>query len=213
MTGGRRMGLPHLNGDILCVVDVETSGDIPGFHDLLQICILPLDYKLDPWKDFSPFYMDIQPKRPENFDLAYPDLEIPNAHKLKRKTVAAANNGMEPFRAADMFDEWFAKFNLAWNKRIVPLAQNWPHDRGFVADWLGWLNFQSRFSAEYRDTMVTGLYLNDRANFKKEQHPFPFVNLRALSRKYEIVNPGAHDALSDCITTAQVYKQMMYEGV
>jgi DNA polymerase III epsilon subunit-like protein len=206
------MGLTHLNGDILCVIDVETSGHIPGFHDLLQICILPLDYKLDMWKDFAPFYMEIQPKRPENYGKAttWNDEEV--AKKNRQLMAHAQVNGMDPYRAADLFDEWFAKLGLGYRKKIAPLAHNWPFDRGFVIDWLGEETFIQCIDPRYRDTMVVATFMNDQADFKTEPYPFNKVNLSWLAKQYNIDHSRAHDALADCWVTAQVYKRLVMSG-
>ena len=203
------MGLTHLNGDILCCIDVETSGEIPGFHDLLQICILPLDYKLDVWDNFPPFYMEIQPKRPENYGKAttWNDEEV--ARKNRQLMAHAQVNGMEAYRAADLFDEWFQKLGLGYQKKIAPLAHNWPFDRGFVIDWLGNETFKQCFDPRYRDPMAVATYLTDRADFRTEPYPFNKVNLPWLAKQYHIDHSRAHDALADCYTTAQVYKRLV----
>jgi DNA polymerase III epsilon subunit-like protein len=207
------MGMTHLNGDILCVVDVETSGEIPGFHDLLQICVLPLDYKLDVWKDFPPFYFEIQPKRPENYGVKSEWNDETAKTKNKQLMAHAQVNGMEPYRAADLFDEWFQKFNLGFRKRIVPLAHNWPFDRGFVIDWLGYETYNQLFSPCYRDSMVCASFLNDRADFRQEPFPYNKVNLAWLAKQHHIDHSRAHDALADCFTTAQVYRQLVLHSM
>lgn len=205
----RKMGLTHLNGDILCVIDTETSGNIPGFHDLLQICILPLDYKLDPWHDYPPFYMEIQPKRPENYGLKTVWNDEVAKKKNKQLMAHAQVNGMEPYQAADLFDEWFQKLGLAVRKKISPLAHNWPFDRAFVIDWLGNEGFDQTFDPRYRDSMAVATYMNDRADFRTEPYPFNQVNLRWLARVCGIDHPHAHDALADCLVTAEIYKKQV----
>lgn len=198
----KRMGMNHLNGHMLCVVDVETTGERPGFHDLIQVCVLPLDYKLDPWKEYVPFYTSLQLKRPDNISH---DAQM----KVRIKASEAQLNGLEPDRAADLFDEWFQKLRLSPGKRIVPLAHNWPFDRGFMIDWLGEENFKQFFDARYRDTMVAACFLNDRADLTIEPCPYPKVNLEYLASQLKVTHDRAHDALGDCLTTAEVYKRMM----
>lgn len=196
-----RKGMTHLNGHMLCAVDVETTGERPGFHDLIQICVLPADYKLEPWKDYVPFYTSLQLKRPEN---ASEEARI----KTRLKWSEAQLNGLEPYRAADLFEEWFMKLGLAPGKRIVPLAHNWPFDRGFIIDWLGEENFRQFFDGRYRDTMVTAAFCNDRADFCIEPYPYAKINLEYLAGTLKISHERAHDALGDCITTLEVYRQM-----
>lgn len=206
----RHNGLMHLKGDILCAIDVETSGTVPGFHDLLQICVLPLDYKLDVWKEKTPFYMEIKPKRPENYGLKSEWRDEQEKKKNKQLMAHATVSGMDPYQAADFFDEWFQKLNLGFEKRIAPLAHNWPFDRAFILDWLGPESFSQFFDARYRDTMVTANFINDQADVRLEPYIFNKVSLGWLASVYYIDHPRAHDALEDCYVTSQVYKKMVY---
>lgn len=192
----------HLNGNHLCVIDVETTGTIPGYHDLIQVAFLPLDSKLEPRQDILPFYCDLQPKRPENWD--------PESSKVTRTTLLdVQERGIEPYRAADLFDEWLLQFKFAPNKRLSPLAHNWPFDRGFIIDWLGRESFNQYIDGRYRDSMAVALYENDRADFMTEPYPFAKVNLPWLAKQYNIPHDRAHDALADCLVTAKVYKKQV----
>lgn len=196
-----RMGMTHLNNNLMCVIDCETTGDIPGHHDIYQICLLPLNADLKPFKEIVPFYCDIQLKRPENADEAV-------YKKYKDRICNAQINGLEAYRAADLFDEWFQKLNLGYNKQIIPLAQNWVFDRGFLIDWLGIESFKQYFSVLYRDTMTASLFLNDQADHHNDPVPFAKNNLQWLCKTLNIPHERAHDALQDCLVTAEVYRQM-----
>ncbi len=192
----------HLNNNLLCVVDVETTGTRVGFHDLIQVCVLPLDSELKPWKGVVPFYMDIKPRRPEN---CTPELVPLHREKLCRAQIS----GMDADRAADLFAEWYQKLKLLPNKRISPLAQNWPFDRGFMIDWLGPTGFEEYFDARYRDTMVAALFDNDVADFRAELCPYPKVNLQYLATTLGVLTDRSHDAIQDCLTTAEVYRRLI----
>lgn len=191
----------HLNGNILCVIDCETTGCIPGHHDMWQICILPLNEKLEPENGILPFYHDLIVKRPENIDLP--------ALKNRAEFINAQTNGLDADFSATLFDEWFDRLKLGFRKRIVPLAQNWVFDRGFIIDWLGNVAFNQQFDACYRDLIPTTLYLNDVADFEIEQTPFPKVNLAYLCSQLKIEHLKAHNALADCVATAKIYKRLV----
>src|SRR4030042_166775 len=137
-------GLQHLNGNLLCAVDCETTGLIPGKHDIWQICVLPLDADIKPLKTIMPFYVELRVKRPENID--HKAIKIAKVNWLEKQTRA-----LEPFMAADLFDEWFEKLGLPLGKKIVPLGQNWPFDREFILEWLGHETFHQLFFPHYRD--------------------------------------------------------------
>jgi hypothetical protein len=51
------------------------------------------------------------------------------------------STGLDCWRVADLFEEWFGKLNLGFQKAVIPLAHNWPHDAAFLHAWLGHLSF------------------------------------------------------------------------
>jgi len=197
----------HLNGNVLCAVDTETTGDRVGHHDVIQICVLALNCDIRPDLKVVPFYTYLKPRRPENC-LHEEDLKIGRA-----KLCEAQLNGLDPDRAADLFDEWFEKLGLAPGKRISPLAQNWPFDRGFLIDWLGHENFEHYFDARFRDTMAVASFENDIAAFRVEPYPYQKVKLQYLASTLRVeANGKAHDALRDCLTVAEVYRRMIHNS-
>ncbi len=199
------MNLVHLNGSVMCAIDVETTGTDPRLHDIIEIAIVPLDSNLKPLKTILPFSMLLQPGRPQNIKQSATRV---HGHTL----VELQRDGVEPFKAADLFDEWFERLHLPFGKRIVPLAHNWPFDRSFIKSWLGEEHFNQYFSALYRDTMVASQYFNDRAAFHNEQVPFNKVNLTYLAAQLEVPHEYAHSALHDCLVTAQIYHKLMFHG-
>lgn len=198
----------HLNGNQLCVVDTETTGLIAGYHDLIQVCVMPLDSFFKPLVDekILPFILKIKPRRPENVDLKAMSIN-------KMELCDIMKNGIDPDQAADYFERWFENLNLPKteykNKKLAPLAQNWIFDRGFLIDWLGPLGFDHCFHYEARDTMTAALYINDRASYKAEPIPLPKVNLSYLASQLKVQNERAHDAVSDSVTCAEIYRRML----
>jgi DNA polymerase III epsilon subunit-like protein len=51
----------HLNGNLFCAVDTETTGLDPEKHSVIEVCVLPLnsDYSIN--KSILPFNMQMQP--------------------------------------------------------------------------------------------------------------------------------------------------------
>ncbi len=103
------------------------------------------------------------------------------------------------------------ELNLGFNKRISILAHNWAFDRPFIEDWLGHENFNYHIDGRYRDTMVVASYLNDYADHRFASVPFNRLNLRALATimKIEWEYERGHDAIYDCIKTAEVYRELV----
>ncbi len=199
-------GLLHLNGNLLCALDTETTGFLPGFHDLIELAIVPLDENIEPHKRVMPLNFTIQPKRPENID--------PAAMSVNKMSLLDIQiNGTDPWKSAEAFEEWFEKLNLGPGKRLSPLAHNWPHDRGFLQDWLGPKTFDYIFDSRYRDTMVAALYDNDYADHRTEPYPYPKVNLNYLCNMCQVENTRAHRALEDALATSQCYRKMLEKRI
>lgn len=61
--------------------------------------------------------------------------------------------------------------------------------------------------------MTAALFVNDCTNFKSERIKYPKVNLAYLSNVLETKNLKAHDALQDCITTAECYRRLIMRTI
>jgi len=200
--------MQHLNGHLLCAIDCETTGLIAGFHDIIQICFLPLDSRCDPSTEYLPFDLKLIPRRKENID--------PKALRINRSHISdILLSGVDPDIGADLFDDWFDSLKLPEGKRIMPLAHNWPFDSAFIIDWMGWLNFNFRIDGRFRDTMAIASYYNDVADIYNEQYPYPKVTLRYIASQMEILvdESRTHDAIYDCVLTAEIYKKLLRQKI
>ena len=187
-------------------MDVETTGLKAGHHDILEICILPLNNNFEPNLIHKMFHMQLQPRRPENVDYKAMDVNKIEFYKI-------CQNGIDPYKAADILDNWFDSINLPMNKKLMPLAQNWPFDRSFLIDWLGDLSFERIFHPYYRDTMAASIFLNDRSERLGLECPYPKHNLTYLCSQLKIPRSGSHNALEDCLSTAQVYRRLVEQAL
>lgn len=201
----------HWNGNQLCAIDCETTGLDPHYHELIQICILPLDSNVQPRKDILPFYIELVPDYPERASF--------EAMKVNRLNFAKiGQRGHDRLQAVDMLEEWIKKLKLPTtkygnSKRIIPLGQNYTFDQSFIQAWLGVTTYNDLFSYQYRDTQRAALYLNDRAGMHAEDVPFAITDLDFLARRSGVESVRAHDALSDCVTTAGIYRYMLQRGL
>lgn len=201
----------HWNGHQMCVIDTETTGLEPGWHEIIQICILPLNSDLKPRKDIMPFYIEIKPNHPERAS--------PEAMKVNRLDFAIlAQRGHDSEKAKDLLTEWVDKLDLPFTKygnrkKILPLGQNYAFDRSFIMEWLSPEVYNELFHYEYRDTKISACYLNDRAGMHAEKVPFSKTRLSWLASQLDVEVERAHDALSDCQTTASIYRKMLLRGL
>jgi DNA polymerase III epsilon subunit-like protein len=195
-------GMPHLNGHLLCAVDFETTGARPGYHEPIQIAIVPLDSDLRPSQKIRPFYTNIKPLFPERAEPA-----ATRVHKLDLNWLC--QHALGPDRIQDLLIRWFENLELPFQKVIVPLAHNWAFEYGFLGAWLG-IELRDRlFHAHARDAMTEALALNDRAFFRGEKPLFNHVSLTEMSRYFGVINPRPHDALCDCLAEAEVYRNLL----
>lgn len=198
--------MQNLNSNLLCAIDTETTGFTPGYHDMVQIAVIPLDCDLEVDKSFTPFLLDIIPRRPENADN-----EAMRINRIKFCEISAS--GAEYYKAAELFDEWFDRLKLYHEKRIMPLGCNWPFDRSFIMEWLGGKGYDRCFSPVFRDIQSVATAQNDRAGWLGQDFPYPKVNLQYLATQCGIERSKAHDATEDALVTAQVYKRLIQNWI
>lgn len=195
--------LTHLNGNILCSIDTETTGFDVSRHEILQIALVPLDFKFDPMSGVLPFNMWLKPQRPQNID--------PEALRVNKIDLAhILRVGFHPDTAADHLLTWRDAFNLPPRKKLVPLGKNWAFDREFIKAWLGPTLFEDIFNEVYaRDLQHVAHFFNDVADQRAERYPFPKVKLSYIASQLEVEHAKAHDALGDCFITAECYKLLV----
>jgi DNA polymerase III epsilon subunit-like protein len=97
-----RSGMVHLNHNLMCCIDVETTGTRPGFHEIIQLSILPLDRDLnradpDRWPVFD---MYIQPEHPERAAKVGTPI-------TKQKLDTVMEHGLPNQQAKDIFFNWY----------------------------------------------------------------------------------------------------------
>jgi hypothetical protein len=195
-----------LNSNLLCVVDLNTSGPEPKYDDILQLCILPLNSNLTPFKGIVPFAVDLKPKRPENFDYERLDSYYFNTENVTK----ILQDGLDPYVAADRFDAWFEKFRLKHNKKLSILCYNWAFKRAFFEEFFGPLTYDKYFDYRYRDILPAALFCNDQAEFSQEQIPYPKQNIAHLASQAQIEHEKRmRDPILNCVAIAEIYKHML----
>ena len=199
--------LPHetqpanMNGNILCAIDVETTGRGAGYHEIVQIGIQPLDNNFQPLEGVKPFYHCVKP--------FYPDRAEKAAMEVSGLDLDDLAMAPDQFQVADWLREWVHDLRLPFQRSLVPLAHNWAHEKGFLTDWLGLEGIGEIFFSHPRDTMITALFINDFAVANGEKPPFPWVNLPYLCKHFGIPHEKAHDALADAISTAELNRRLI----
>lgn len=198
--------ITHLMGNLMCAVDVETTGRVPCHHEIIQIAVQPLDSDFQVISGIVPFYTEIIPEYPKRADKGAMKI-----HGLELAKIA--QYAPTQLKAADMFYDWFERLKLPLNKRIVPLAHNWAFEKGFLLAWLGIDAFDDMFHMHPRDSMQLAISINDRHTFRCQQRPWASVSLYSLCKKLGVVNERPHDALCDARAEAKIYRQLILHSV
>lgn len=193
--------LLNLNGELLCAVDTETTGLVPGFHEIIQIAVVPLNSEIEQYPGLKPFYINIAPDHPERMAGAE------GVHGITLEDLQ--KYGVSQDESVEMFYKWYEALQLPFCKRLVPLAHNWAFERGFLLQWLGLDAFSDLWSGHPRDTLVLASILNDLAAWHGKDCPFNRLNLSSVCKVMGVDLLDAHDALGDCLATAALYRNMI----
>jgi DNA polymerase III epsilon subunit-like protein len=194
-------GLLNMNGNVLCAVDVETTGVLAGWNEIIQIACVPLNQHFEPSCTMRHFYMNIAPDHPERMSK-----EAVRKHGI---TIDSLEGCVSQDKSFDLFEEWLQNLNLPFGKRLIPLAHNWGFERAFLIHWLGLDGYNSAWQVHPRDTMLLAATVNDLYAWHGRRHPFKLLALPSLCKKFDIILDNAHDALADCLATAKLYAALM----
>jgi len=195
----------HLSGNLLCAIDIETTGREPGYHEIIQIAIQPLNSQVKPNHDIPPFYRNIRPECVDRIDR-----HATAVHGIDIDDLIVSSPSS--YHVEEALGQWFIDLDLPIDCRIAPLAHNWAFESAFLKIWLGVEQFDVFFNSVARDTMLDAMFINDQRYMSGAKIPFPNVSLYHVCRKLNVVNSNPHDALCDCLATAEVYRKLLLQG-
>lgn len=196
-------GMQHLNANVLCSIEIDRTGPDPIMHELCEICILPLDQMLRPHPQLMLFNMQMIPEQPENIDY--------NHCRLTKVEMARVKvTGHDNMKVADLLIDWFTRMNMNTRKKIIPIGHNFASKLPVIRDWLGHDTYNDIFATDYRDTLVTAHYLNDRESSRNEVPPFSKQDLRWIAKRFNIpIIEHGGSCVTDCKTIAEVYGHLL----
>jgi DNA polymerase III epsilon subunit-like protein len=194
--------LVTMHGNLLAAIDLETTGTQPGYHEIIQIAVVPLDSDFKPHAGTRPFYTHIRPDHPERESEA-----ARQKHKIPMDELMLHAPSQD--KVKDWLVDWFESLRLPFKRCLVPLAHNWAFESSFMKAWLGVTMVDQMFHSHARDSMLYAVARNDAAAARGDHPPFERVSLGSLCTKLGVVNTNPHDALADCIAGADVYRNLL----
>jgi DNA polymerase-3 subunit epsilon len=200
----------HWNGDQVVVFDVETTGLEVGYHEIIQIALVALDSNFKLRKGVIPFCVSLKPEYPERIDF--------DAMEVNKQEVAdLVNRGLDPIKVIDLIGHWLDKLELPYTrsgsrKRVRFLGHNVSFDISFLKQLLGLQQYNDWFSYISLDTMDMAGFINNHCAMNAEPIPFPKVGLSYLCNVLNVEHRRKHDALEDCLATAECCREMVGKG-
>lgn len=209
--------MKHFNDNLLCSLDIETTGLVYNYHEIVEIAVVPLgsDFK---WNKHMMFFDQIlRPEYPERLDKEAigtlkrydTSLDYDEVCTKTKDMVRFCSEGLEQSKVADMLLDWFERLRLKPKRRIIPLGHNLQFDMAFIKEWLGQESFDLIFDPRWRDTMGVSLFWNDVDGFKNDRCTFKDAKLGSLCTSLKVENKGPHRALDDAMATAECYGRMV----
>lgn len=190
----------QLNSNLLCAVEVLTTGPTPNVHDIFQISIVPLDNFYKPLKaGIMPFSTTLRPHDPTVRDRSH----------ISELEMAKATRGLEPFTACDIFQRWFQKWELPEGKKLQVISYDWPTKAKFLEAWLQPDIFHEHFHEWYRDLLPVSMYLNDCAEMNIEAIPFPKNKFTFICSRLNLPFTDRNDSLENAVQIAAAYERIL----
>jgi len=204
--------MEHWNNNQVVVATVRFSGSQIGWHELVQVCFLPLDSNFLPRRDVLPLQLTMEIDYPERFDL--------KSSNMRKKDFEHSQTliRFDEFKARDLFATWFQKLDLkhtkhGTQKKIMLLGHN-----SYVMN--SWLNAWFREDYELyfddtrpRDTAIAALFLNDYAGMHIENVRYPKTDLSYLRSMCKIESIRVKDCINEAVVIAGIYKVLVQRGV
>ena len=179
--------------NIFAAVDLETSGLEPGWHEVLEIAIVPLNSNFTISTEFPEFSCRIRAEHPERVD--------PKAIAVN-KLNPSEGEGIADVRAELV--QWALENGIT---SITPLTHNLKFDLDFMCS--AFPEFFRIFTYYGRDTMRLALSMNDVFQMQEADLRFGSVSLRSLKLALGVEGEVQHHALEDAKDAAHVYRKLM----
>ena len=190
--------MKHINHNKACTIAFKATGDIPGFHDLIEVALIPM-HGLEPDRSIMPFNMRLQPQRQHTIGKSLTRAELINALEAR-----------PPWDVVELFERWYARLELRTRKRIIPVGYELHKLWGFLMDIFTWSPTGENFVEDFFDfSQARSLetithYWNDAA--WRVSEPYPFQKHMATYTAFRL--GFAYEQRRTVLSTAQMYGEI-----
>jgi len=190
------------NGHLLVGVDIETTGTSPGYHEIIQLSLIPLTPSLQRDESRSVFDEYITPSYPHRID--------PRAtpvHGLSCEFLQEHGNPIH--KVIDWLVDWLEMQELPVGRRLIPIAHNWRFEDNFLTQAMGDGLRGSMFHPHVRDSLRAATMLRDAFPWLDMWEDLHSLSLSSLCNRLKIANKKPHNSLYDAEATVQLYQRLM----
>ena len=199
----------HLNNNLMCAIDIKTTGPNPFYDEIYEICIMPIGADGYMLREIAPFNTQICPLHVERIKF-----DERMTSRMRKRLNEAINSGIDYGRAIDHLDEWIDRLDLPFRKRIFPIAYNWPLINAFLYKWLDFIHMNSIFSYQYRDILVEANFINDYCDFHNRRCSFSKTDYSYILGTCKIDHErGNWDTLENCRNIAEVHRLLLRDAI
>lgn len=203
----------HINGNVICAIDIRTNGIDYLKNNIIEVAIIPLDFNLKPDGRYIPFNVNMIPYHISNAKFEKDAVRSDGRDHYYVASItaqlSAKKKGVLPSAAADYLDDWFGDFNFGLYKRFMPLAYDYSVIKPFLRQWLGTHNCEYIFDYRYRDIMSTAMAINDGLYYRHKEAFFAKQDFDYICSTLQI-SRGTKSCLECAYAVAQAYHDILH---
>jgi len=193
--------------NVICAVDIETTGLDPLRDEILQLAIVPLDLR-NSHKDSAKF---------ANCELRKPlNIRIKALMPERMSAEARKITGLDPCEGLDVLDamqavnDWLRENNI---EKIIPVGHNYTKFDGPFLRNSQAVNYDEVFSHHELDTLIIARFANKLCEFRRMEKRFSCLKLMNLAADLRVSQTDAcskpHDALSDATIAGEIFFKLL----
>ncbi len=213
--------------NVICAVDIETTGLDPFRDEILQLAIVPLDFlpKAGQVRNMSSQRHDSQTLPDDVREVRRPlNIRIKALMPERMSAEVRKITGLDPCEGLNLFDarkavnDWLRENNI---EKVIPVGHNYTKFDGPFLRNSQAVNYDEVFSHHELDTLIIARFANKLCEFRKGQTCLLELPSRRLFTSLKLMDLAAdlrisqsarekpHDALSDATIAGEIFFKLL----